>query len=112
MQKRMGSKSEKRHSSTQRRRSDDYESESYSQSDASGSHELSPKRDSGKHKSRRGHDHSSRSHRRRSRGKEDSNSEYDSDGSDELARTKKRSSRNITEEEIAEYLAKKAQRKV
>ncbi|KAI4300384.1 hypothetical protein L6164_033770 [Bauhinia variegata] len=99
----MGSKSRKEDSRRRRRRSDELESGS----DESVSSDSSPERVSDKRR-RRSHSHSSRRSRRRSL---DSDSSYDSEDNDDRGRKKKRSSRTITEEEIAEYVAKKAQRK-
>ncbi|KAJ7976862.1 cactin [Quillaja saponaria] len=96
----MGSK-RKPSSSKRRGRSEESESESLSHSDESDSRESSPQRRSNKRRDSR-----SRSRRRSGR---DSDDNYDSD---ERGRKKKKSSsRTITEEEIAEYLAKKAQKK-
>ncbi|XP_062003857.1 splicing factor Cactin [Rosa rugosa] len=93
-------------SSRRRRKSDDSDSDSdsYTDSDDSDSLDSSPARSSGKRKER-----SSRSRKSSSRRRNHSDDEsYESDDSD---RKKKRSSRNVTEEQIAEYLAKKAQKK-
>ncbi|XVF33603.1 hypothetical protein REPUB_Repub17cG0182400 [Reevesia pubescens] len=53
----------------------------------------------------------SRSRSRRDRVSDDDSSFDDSDGSDRGRSNKRRSSRNITEEEIVEYMAKRAQKK-
>ncbi|KAK4272798.1 hypothetical protein QN277_021304 [Acacia crassicarpa] len=102
----MGSGSKREHSRRSRRRSDDSESESLSLSGES-TRESSPERVSDK---RRRSSHHSRSSSRRSR-RRSSPAEHDTDYSDERGHGKKKSSRIITEGEIQEYLAKKAQRK-
>ncbi|KAB2035012.1 hypothetical protein ES319_D04G122900v1 [Gossypium barbadense] len=102
-------------SSRSKRRSYD-DSASESESDETDSGDSSPDRryrKRSKDRSRRSKSKSSRHSRSRSRRGRDSE-EYsgaDSDGSDRGRSKKKRSSRNITEEEIAEYMAKKAQKK-
>ncbi|KDP29219.1 hypothetical protein JCGZ_16608 [Jatropha curcas] len=88
-------------SSSKRRRRKSDDSDSDSDSYESDSHDLSPRRRRSSSKRRE------RSRSRRNR----SYDESDSSGSDDRGRKKKSSSRKITEEEIAEYLAKKAQRK-
>ncbi|CAL0321480.1 unnamed protein product [Lupinus luteus] len=108
----MGSKSRKER---RRRRSYDSASESHSsRSDDSDSHDCSPERESLRHKRSshrsRSSDHSSR----KRRGRRDSDSSYDdsdSDYSGDRGGKKKKPSRKITEEEVAQYVAKKAQRK-
>ncbi|KAK9921106.1 hypothetical protein M0R45_029633 [Rubus argutus] len=90
--------------SRRRRKSDDPESDSYTESDDSDSRDSSPARSSAKRKERS-------SRRRSSRRKDSDDESYESDESEERDRKKKRSSRNVTEEQIAEYLAKKAQKK-
>ncbi|OMO84052.1 hypothetical protein COLO4_22264 [Corchorus olitorius] len=98
-----------------KRRSDD--SVSDSESDESGSRDSSPDTRSRssrrKERSRRKESKSSRHKRSRSRRDRDSDGDYSSEDSDESdrGRSKKKRSRNITEEEIAEYMAKKAQKK-
>lgn len=92
-------------SSKHRRESDESPSESDSYSDES--RDLSPRRSS--RRGRRNDTRGTSSRRRRSSYDSD-----DSDGSDSGRDRKKKkssSSRKVTEEEIAEYLAKKAQRK-
>ncbi|KAM1097131.1 hypothetical protein ACFX19_014826 [Malus domestica] len=90
--------------SRRRRRSDDSDSVSYTDSDDSDSHDSSPARSSRKRKERS-------SRRKSSRRKDSDDESYDSDESEERDRKTKRSSKNVTEEQIAEYLAKKAQKK-
>ncbi|KAL0555409.1 hypothetical protein IC582_009354 [Cucumis melo] len=93
-----------------RRRSDDSESDS----DDSDSRDSSPVTRSGKRREKR--DASRNSHRSRRRsssrgrdsGDDSSNDSYDSDDG---GRKKSKSLRKVTEEEISEYLAKKAQKK-
>ncbi|KAJ7972291.1 cactin [Quillaja saponaria] len=102
----MGRK-DKPSSSRRRGRSDDSESDSYSQSDESDSRDSSPGSRSNKHRDSRSRNRNSRRNRRRSG--RDSDGSYDSDVSDDGGRKKKK--RVITEDEIAEYLAKKAQKK-
>ncbi|KAM5559651.1 cactin [Rosa sericea] len=93
--------------SRRRRKSDDSDSDSYTDSDDPDSRDSSPARSSGKRKER-----SSRSRKSSSRRRNHSDDEsYESGDSDERDRKKKRSSKNVTEEQIAEYLAKKAQKK-
>ncbi|XP_057742904.1 splicing factor Cactin [Arachis stenosperma] len=110
----MGSKSRKERRS---RRSDDSESESpSSRSDDSDSRDSSPERGSKRRqRSSRRSSHVSSSSRSRRQSRHDSDSSYEDDSDDSAdrggSRNKKKSSRNITEEEIAQYLAKKAQRK-
>ncbi|KAL4339004.1 hypothetical protein AHAS_Ahas12G0266800 [Arachis hypogaea] len=110
----MGSKSRKERRS---RRSDDSESESpSSRSDDSDSRDSSPERGSKRRqRSSRRSSHVSSSSRSRRQSRRDSDSSYEDDSDDSAdrggSRNKKKSSRNITEEEIAQYLAKKAQRK-
>ncbi|KAE9590037.1 hypothetical protein Lal_00037598 [Lupinus albus] len=110
----MGSKSRKER---RRARSYDSASESHSsrsESDDSDSPDSSPERGSvrrkrSSHRSR-GSDHSSR----KKRGRRDSDSSYDdsdSDYSGDRGGKKKKPSRKITDEEVAQYVAKKAQRK-
>ncbi|KAL6141867.1 hypothetical protein ACLB2K_060153 [Fragaria x ananassa] len=94
-------------SSRRRRKSDDSESDSYTGSEDSDSQDSSPARSPSKRKERS----SSRRRRSSSRRKHSDDESYESDESEERDRKKKRSSRNVTEEEIAEYLAKKAQKK-
>ncbi|KAK7267846.1 hypothetical protein RIF29_20525 [Crotalaria pallida] len=103
----MGSKSRKER---RRTKSDDSESDSPSScSDGTDSRDSSPERGSGRRKRSRHRSHGSD---RRSRKRRDSDSSYDdSDSDDRGGKRKKKSSREITEEEIAQYLAKKAQRK-
>ncbi|XP_027363639.1 cactin-like isoform X4 [Abrus precatorius] len=102
---RMGSKSRKER---RRRRSDDSSSESPSSpsdDDSDSSYCSSPD-------SRRRNDNCSHSsHHRSRRGRSRQESESSSDVSDDKGGKKKKTSRYITEEEIAQYLAKKAQRK-
>ncbi|XP_024022982.1 cactin [Morus notabilis] len=89
------------------RRSDDSEFDDYSDSDRSDSRDSSPVRSK-----RRDRDSRSKSSRRsRRRGRDSDESSGSSDDSDDRGRKKKRSSREITEEEIAEYMSKKAQKK-
>lgn len=108
----MGSKSRKDHSGRRKRRSNDTESES-PLSDESDSRESSPERDSNRRRSsHRSNSSSRRSRRRSSSRKKDSDDSYDSDDSDDRDHTQRKSSRTITEEDIAEYMARKAQRKV
>ncbi|XLU46991.1 cactin [Arachis ipaensis] len=110
----MGSKSRKERRS---RRSDDSESESpSSRSDDADSRDSSPERGSKRRqRSSRRSSHVSSSSRSRRQSRRDSDSSYEDDSDDSAdrggSRNKKKSSRNITEEEIAQYLAKKAQRK-
>ncbi|KAK6246549.1 hypothetical protein SCA6_009639 [Theobroma cacao] len=98
-----------------KRRSDD-DSTSESKSDETNSrHSLSSRKRS-KDRSRRSKSKSSRYRHTRSRSRRDrgSDDDFSGDDSDEIDRCrskKKRSSRNITEEEVAEYMAKKAQKK-
>ncbi|KAJ8754214.1 hypothetical protein K2173_002114 [Erythroxylum novogranatense] len=104
----MGRRDKERPSSKRKRRnSDDSEadSESDSYSDDSDGRGSSPPRSSRK---RREHGNSSRSRSRRSSRR--SRSSDDSDDSD-AGENGRRKTRKISEEEIAEYLAKKAQRK-
>lgn len=90
------------------RRSDDSEFDDYSDSDRSESGDKSPVRSK-----RRDRDSRSKSSRRSGRrGRDSDESSGSSDDSDDRGRKKKRSSREITEEEIAEYMSKKAQKKV
>lgn len=85
------------------KRSDDSDSDEYSDPDS---------RDSSPVRSKRGdRDGRSRSRRRSSSHARDSDESSGSDESDDRGRKKKRSSREITQEEIAEYMAKKAQKK-
>ncbi|GMN39303.1 hypothetical protein TIFTF001_008516 [Ficus carica] len=85
------------------KRSDDSDSNEYSDPDS---------RDSSPVRSKRGdRDGRSRSRRRSSSHARDSDESSGSDESDDRGRKKKRSSREITQEEIAEYMAKKAQKK-
>ncbi|XP_014513749.1 cactin [Vigna radiata var. radiata] len=96
----MGGKSKKK-----RRRSDDSSSESpssQSSDDSDSSDSWSPER-------RRRDNHRSRRRSRWGRSRQDSDSS--SDESSDRGCKKKKSSRHITEEEIAQYLAKKAQKK-
>uniref|UniRef100_A0A2P2K910 Splicing factor Cactin n=2 Tax=Rhizophora mucronata TaxID=61149 RepID=A0A2P2K910_RHIMU len=91
-----------------RRKSEVSESESYSEDTES--RDSSPRRSSGKRRERSSRSRSRTSHssrRNRSGSADDSGDESASDS----GRKKKTSSRKISEEEIAEYLAKKAQRK-
>ncbi|XWS43498.1 hypothetical protein CRYUN_Cryun16bG0109300 [Craigia yunnanensis] len=103
-------------SSRSKRRSDD-DSAAESESDENDSRDSSPDRSSrklSKDRSRCSKSKSSRHSRsrsRRDRDSDDDSSGDDSEGSDRGRSKKKRSSRNITEEEIAEYMAKKAQKK-
>nr|AXF54162.1 actin [Cucurbita pepo subsp. pepo] len=93
-----------------RRRSDDSESDS----DDSDSRDSSPVASSRKRRERLGGSRSSHRSRRRSssRGRDSGDdSSNDSYGSDDGGRKKSKSSRKVTEEEISEYLAKKAQKK-
>ncbi|KAH7512065.1 splicing factor Cactin [Ziziphus jujuba] len=101
------SRNEKSSSRNRRRsrRSDD----SYGESDESDSRELSPVRSSGK-RDKKSDSKRSRRGQSSSRGR-DSDGSYNSDDSDDRGRKRKRSSRIVTDEEISEYLAKKAQRK-
>ncbi|KAL6133512.1 hypothetical protein ACLB2K_065747 [Fragaria x ananassa] len=94
-------------SSRRRRKSDDSESDYYTGSDDSDSQDSSLARSPSKRKERS----SSRRRRSSSRRKHSDDDSYESDESEERDRKKKRSSRNVTEDEIAEYLAKKAQKK-
>ncbi|XP_044498548.1 cactin [Mangifera indica] len=105
--KREKSSSSKRRSRSQRRRSDDSAAESEAESESYTDSDEAPSRSSRKHKDRSGSKRKSRISRR------DSYSDDYSDDSDESdrGRNKRRSSRKITEEQITEYLAKKAQRK-
>ncbi|KAK8563488.1 hypothetical protein V6N12_035634 [Hibiscus sabdariffa] len=102
-------------SSRSRRSYDDRPSESETDDTASG--EYSPDRSSRKRSKDRSHrskSKTSRHNRSRSRRGRNSNDESSGEDSDGIARDsskRKRSSRNITEEEIAEYMAKKAQKK-
>ncbi|XWS65165.1 hypothetical protein CRYUN_Cryun05aG0068500 [Craigia yunnanensis] len=104
-----------RGSRSKRRSDDDFASES--ESDENDSRDSSPGRSSrkrSKDQSRCSKCKSSRYNRSRSRRDRDSDDDSfsdDSEGSDRGRSKKKRSSRNITEEEIAEYMAKKAQKK-
>ena len=92
------------------RRSDDSESES--ESDDSYSRDVSPEaRGSGKRKERSSSRRRSRRSSSRNRDSDDGDS-YDSDDDRDRSKRKKRSSRNVTEEEINEYMAKKAKKKV
>ncbi|KAL2323161.1 hypothetical protein Fmac_027540 [Flemingia macrophylla] len=99
----MGSKSRKER---RRRRSNESSSESPSSpssDDSDSSNSSSPERR--RRESRRGH-------RRSLRGRSRQDSDSSSDESDDKGvKKKKSSSRHITEEEIAQYLAKKAQRR-
>ncbi|KAK6290184.1 hypothetical protein POUND7_001725 [Theobroma cacao] len=103
-------------SSRSKRRSDD-DSASESESDETDRPESSPDKRSSKRsrdRSRRSKSKSSRHSHSRSRRDHDPDDDFsgdDSEGSDRGHSKKKRSSRNITEEEIAEYMAKKAQKK-
>ncbi|CAK9323113.1 unnamed protein product [Citrullus colocynthis] len=105
-------KREKKSSSRRRsrRRSDDSESDS----DDSDSRDSSPVASSRKRRERRDCSRSSHRSKRRSSsrgrdsGDDSSNDSYDSDDG---GRKKIKSSRKVTEEEISEYLAKKAQKK-
>lgn len=105
-------KREKKSSSRRRsrRRSDDSESDS----DDSDSCDSSPVASSRKRRERRDGSRSSHRSKRRSSsrgrdsGDDSSNDSYDSDDG---GRKKIKSSRKVTEEEISEYLAKKAQKK-
>ncbi|OAY42808.1 cactin [Manihot esculenta] len=101
-------------SSKRRHRESDY-SDSDSYSDDYESRGSSPRRSSGKHRERSSRSRSrSRSRHTRiiSRRSRSYNESDDSDRSDsDRGRKKKSSSRKVTEEEIADYLAKKAQRK-
>ncbi|XP_023539938.1 cactin isoform X1 [Cucurbita pepo subsp. pepo] len=93
-----------------RRRSDDSESDS----DDSDSRDSSPVASSRKRRERLGGSRSSHRSRRRSssRGRDSGDdSSNDSYCSDDGGRKKSKSSRKVTEEEISEYLAKKAQKK-
>ncbi|KAF5737506.1 cactin isoform X2 [Tripterygium wilfordii] len=90
-----------------RRERDDSASESYTDSDDSDSRNSSPPRSSSKR--REGSSRSGRRSRRISSSR-DRDSD-DSSDSDDGRKKKTRSSRNVTEEEITDYLAKKAQRK-
>ncbi|GKV10194.1 hypothetical protein SLEP1_g21599 [Rubroshorea leprosula] len=100
------SRKEKSSSKSRSRRRDsdaaESQSDSYSYSDEPDSRDASPERS--RSRKRRTSSHRSRSTRR---------SDKESDYSDEERRgsSKNRSSRRITEEEITEYLAKKAQKK-
>ncbi|KAL4351902.1 hypothetical protein GQ457_06G009500 [Hibiscus cannabinus] len=102
-------------SSRSRRSYDDRPSESETDDTATG--EYSPERSSRKRSKDRSHRSKSKSSRhnrsrsRRGRNSNDEPSGEDSDGSARGSSKRKRSSRNITEEEIAEYMAKKAQKK-
>ncbi|XP_039066127.1 cactin-like [Hibiscus syriacus] len=102
-------------SSRSRRSYDDRPSES--ETDETGSEEYSPDRSFPKRSKDQGHRSKSKSSRhsrsssRRGRNSNNESSGEDSDGSDRGSSKRKRSSRNITEEEIAEYMAKKAQKK-
>ncbi|KAL5742852.1 hypothetical protein ACOSP7_029584 [Xanthoceras sorbifolium] len=101
--KRETSSSSKRRSPSRKRRSDDSlsDSESYTESDDS------PARSSRKRRERS----RSRSKSKSNRHDRDSDSSGDDSDESDRGRSKRRSSRKVTEEEIAEYLAKKAQRK-
>ncbi|KAF3441760.1 hypothetical protein FNV43_RR15675 [Rhamnella rubrinervis] len=105
------SKSKKETSSSSKsrrsRRSDDSESDSYSESDESDSRDVSPVRSSGERRGRKSNSKRSRRSRSSSRGR-DSDDSYESD---DRGRKTKKLSTNITEKEIAEYMAKKAQKK-
>ncbi|KAE8098428.1 hypothetical protein FH972_016494 [Carpinus fangiana] len=91
------------------RRSDDSESEF--ESDDSYSRDVSPEaRGSGKRKERSSSRRRSRRSSSRNRDSDDGDS-YDSDDDRDRSKRKKRSSRNVTEEEINEYMAKKAKKK-
>ncbi|GMJ02942.1 CACTIN [Hibiscus trionum] len=102
-------------SSRSRRSYDDRPSESKTDETSSG--EYSPGRSSRKRSKDRSHrsksktSHHNRSRSRRGRNSSDEYSGEDSNGSARGSSKRKRSSRNITEEEIAEYMAKKAQKK-
>ncbi|XP_020227427.1 cactin isoform X2 [Cajanus cajan] len=97
----MGSKSRK---GRRRRRSDDSSSESPSSPSGDDSDSLDSS--SSERRRREGH----RSHRQSRRGRSRQDSDNTSDESGDRG-GKKKSSRHITEEEIAQYLAKKAQRR-
>ncbi|KAM1408834.1 hypothetical protein ACFX2I_009304 [Malus domestica] len=87
-----------------KRRSDDSDSASYTESDDSDIRDSSPARSSRKRRER--------SNRRKSSPRKDSDDgSYDSDESEDRDRKTKRSSKNVTEEQIADYLARKAQKK-
>ncbi|KAI7739369.1 hypothetical protein M8C21_010712 [Ambrosia artemisiifolia] len=89
-----------------RSRSSKHSSRRYSDSeDDSDESDSSPKQRSRKSRER------SRSSKRSRRRDSDSDSEYSKDDSDDDRRSKKKKSKKISEEEIAEYLAKKAQKK-
>ncbi|KAJ0089006.1 hypothetical protein Patl1_32303 [Pistacia atlantica] len=105
------SSSSKRRSRSRKRRSDDSVSESESEPESYIDSDESPSRSSQKHKDRSRSKSRSKSKSKSSR--RDSDSDVSGDDSDESDRAhkKRRSSRRITEEEISEYLAKKAQRK-
>lgn len=107
----MGRKDKPSSSSKKRR----YESESESGSDESDSRDSSPARSSGKRRERSSRSKSSRRsgsrrrHRRDSRARDDSDDSYSSEDSDRGGKNK--SSGHITDADINEYLAKKAQKK-
>ncbi|XP_022144570.1 cactin [Momordica charantia] len=105
-------KREKTSSSKRRSRRRSYDSES--DSDETDSRDSSPVASSRKRRESGGGSRSSHRSRRRnsSRGRDSGDdSSYESDGSDDGGRKKIKSSRKVTEEEISEYLAKKAQKK-
>ncbi|OIV89123.1 hypothetical protein TanjilG_26951 [Lupinus angustifolius] len=108
----MGSKSRK-----ERRRTKSYDSASEShssRSDDSDSRDSSPERGSLRLKRRSHRSRSSDRSSRKRRGRQDSDSSYDdsdSDYSGDRGGKKKKPSRKITDEEVAQYVAKKAQRK-
>ncbi|XWS18256.1 hypothetical protein CRYUN_Cryun32bG0027900 [Craigia yunnanensis] len=101
-------------SSRSKRRSDD-DSASESESDENDSRDSSPDRSSHKRSKDRSRCSKSKSscHSRIRRDRDSDNDSFgdDSEGSDRGRSKKKRSSRNITKEDIAEYMAKKAQKK-
>lgn len=102
------SRRSKREESKRRQIDDDDDDDSPSISDESDSHDSSPRRRS----SGRSRGRSRSSKRSRRRDSDDDDSEDDSD--DRRSKKKKKgtgSSKKISEEEIAEYLAKKAQKK-
>ncbi|KAK7392526.1 hypothetical protein VNO78_20969 [Psophocarpus tetragonolobus] len=103
----MGSKSRKE---KRRRKSDEFTSDS-SSSPSSRSDDDSDSRDSSSPERRPRDRHHSHRHRRLRRGRSRHDSDSSSDESGDKGGRKKKSSRHITEEEIAQYLAKKAQRK-
>ncbi|XP_024981287.1 cactin [Cynara cardunculus var. scolymus] len=104
----MGSSRRSKREESRRRHIDDDDDDSPSISDESDSHDSSPRR----RPSGRSRDRSRSSKRSRRRDSDDDDSEDDSD--DHRSKKKKKgtgSSKKISEEEIAEYLAKKAQKK-